>query len=413
MREHGLNHSTQQTTMPNPQLPDRFAPAMAFGRLLVASFVKHGNLQRASALAYTTLLSLVPLMAVVFAIFSAFPIADQLAQKVQDFVFQNFMPAAGEAVQAYLAKFSAKAGRMSGVSFIALLVVALLLMGSIESAFNDIWEVKRKRRLLGRFLVYWAALSLGPVLIAISILASSYIVSLPLLNQASVSQVGKEISNLVPMASSVLAFALFYWLVPNKSVRGWHALSGGLLAAILFEWAKSGFAWYVTSFTSYQAIYGALAAVPIFLVWIYVSWLVVLLGAEFVHVLGIFGHEAHWRSDAGMLESSLRVLQHLAEGQKTGQTFSLEELVRSLPGAEAHLNKLQQANLVVQTDQGEWLLSRRLDQVSLYQLYLETGCRLPKPDEQAWPQDESLAKLYHQAHQSLSKALGIKLDRLA
>lgn len=383
-----------------------------FGRLVISRFLAHGGLERAGSLAYTTLLSLVPLMTVMLAILSAFPVAERVNELVQDFVFDNFMPASGEVVHQYLLEFSRKASRLSGVGFLVLLVVALMLMATIDQTFNAIWEVRRKRRPLNKFLVYWAVISMGPVLVGASVLATSYLVSLPLVSEATATTVGRRLLGWTPIVLSAIAFGLLYWLVPNRPVKGWHALLGGILAALLFEWSKQGFAWYLTRFPTYEAIYGALAAVPIFLIWIYLSWLVVVLGAEFTHALGIYRQVQRYGSGrGGELEMMLQLLLRLAAAQQQGRALSLRALAHECVNAEALLIKMQRLRLVDRNEKGQWLLARDLHQITLHQLYLDSGQRLPAPGEPAWPADPELAQLFSRANESLATLLDVPLIR--
>ena len=285
-----------------------------FYMLLRQGFLRHGGLQSAAALTYTTLLSLVPLMTVALAAFSAFPIADRVSLQVQDFLFANFVPASGEILQSYLQEFSDKASRLTGAGSAFLVVIALALMASVDRALNVIWEVRRTRRRINVFVVYWAVLSLGPLLIGASMLATSYLISLPVVSEAAASEVGLKLLKLTPIATSALGFTLIYMLVPNRRVVLRHAALGGLLAALLFELAKRGFGWYLTNFATYEAVYGALATIPIFLVWIYLSWLVLLLGAEFTRTLAVFrrGGEGHGGLPLGFSDA-VRVLGLLWE----------------------------------------------------------------------------------------------------
>lgn len=384
-----------------------------FLKLLASRFFRHKGPANAGSLAYTTLLSLVPLMTVVLAIFSAFPVADRVAEVIQHFIFNNFVPTSGAAVENYLEQFSANAGKMSGVGTVALLVVALLLMEAIDSTLNDIWEVRRQRSLLRKFMIYWAVLSLGPVLIAVSVLASSYLISLPLVSEATATGWGHRVLGWIPMAASALAFWIIYWLVPNRFVRGWHALLGGLLAAWLFELAKSGFALYVTTFPSYQTIYGAMAAIPLFLVWLYVTWLVVLLGAEFTHCLGIFRHESTiGRGHGSKLEALIGVLRDLGRAQESGVALSSRALSVHHAHIEALLHDMQSKKLVQRTEERRWVLARSLQHLSLYQLYRDMDCSLPVPDEAGWPEDKYLADLYRKAHDQLAEALHTPISEL-
>ncbi len=380
---------------------------------MLRRFIGHGGLERAGSLAYTTLLSLVPLMTVMFAIMSAFPVADRLDEVVQNFIFDNFVPASGEVIHQHLTEFMDKASNLSGVGFIALLVVALMMISTIDQTFNAIWDVQQKRSALNKFLVYWAVLSMGPLFVGASVLLSSYLISLPLVNEATATDTGRRLLNWLPTVMSGTAFIILYWLVPNRPVKLRHAIMGGILAAVLFEWVKDAFAWYVTTFPTYQAIYGAMAAIPIFLIWIYLSWLVVLLGAEFTHALGMRKKYARFGADkGGELEAMLHLLLNLATAHKKGEALSLHQLTRCCANAEALMARLQAMQLVQRNDRGHWLLAKDPREISLYQLYLDAGRRLPVPGEPAWPHNPELSALYQSANECLSPLLDLSLDGL-
>nr|VFJ63414.1 MAG: YihY family inner membrane protein [Candidatus Kentron sp. DK] len=243
--------------------------------------------ESASALAYTSLLALVPLMAVGFSLFAAFPAFEGVTEKVQGFIFGNFVPARGEVVEAYLRGFVEKASALTLSGLVGLLATALLAMATIERTFNAIWKVRRRRNLVDTFMVYWAVLTVGPLLIGISLAITSYVASLPLFSEAARGLGGPGIFiKTLPFLATTLAFALLYAVVPYQRVPSRHAVAGGVAAAILFELAKKGFAFFVTQFPTYEVIYGAIAALPIFLVWIYLSWLIILFGAEITYCLG-------------------------------------------------------------------------------------------------------------------------------
>jgi membrane protein len=377
-----MNHMSDQ---PSGRSPLRHA--VPFSRLLLHHFNQDAVVQHVAALTYTTLLSLVPLMTVMLALFSVFPASERISQTVEDFVFQNFVPAAGEAVQQYLRNFSQKAGRLTGVGFLFLIIVALMLMNNIDKAFNIIWHVRRKRSPVAKFTVYWAILSLGPILIAFSVGVTSYLVSIPFFSDGeTVMLVRTRLLGLMPIAISALAFTLLYALVPNRNVPLRHAVAGGVLAALLFELAKRGFALYVTAFPTYETIYGALAAVPIFLIWIYLSWLVTLLGAEFTYCLGIYREDWHAAKDDGgeAFLLALRLLRLLRAAQREGRSLNIRELVRRLPQSndeaiELALQVLQQARLVTRAEDKGWLLARDLAQVTLLDLYRSAPFVLPPP----------------------------------
>jgi membrane protein len=244
----------------------------------------------AGALSFTTLLALVPLTAVAMAVVAVFPVFRPLLDALQEFVYANFVPAAGDVVNHYLQQFARNAGRLTVWGLVFLVVASLMVMATIERTFNDIWHVRQSRKPLHRLLGYWALLTLGPALIGLSLSVTSYIVSLPLFAKgAPLGGLRAAALGALPPLAEWLAFLLLYTVAPSFPVRLRHALVGSLLAMVLFELAKRGFGWFVLSFPTYRLLYGALAALPIFLVWIYLSWVVTLLGAIVTATLAEWG----------------------------------------------------------------------------------------------------------------------------
>jgi membrane protein len=388
--------------------------AWRFTRMVFTHFIRDGGTQNAAALTYTTLLSLVPLMTVMLALLAILPISDRVTAEINSFLFNNFVPAAGEVVQQHLQTFSSKAGRLSGFGFLFLVVTALMLMGTIEQAFSTIWHITYKRRLLRTVLVYSAILSLGPILMVSSVVATSYLVSLPYISDAA--QTFSFAMVLLPIVVSTLAFAMLYSVLPNQRVSFKNALIGGVIAALLFEGAKRGFALYLTLFPTYELIYGALAAVPIFLVWVYLSWLVTLLGAEVTYCLSIYHDE--WQSNhhqqQGRLLLAYRVLERLWHAKQQGQSLTPYQLGRDEPGVSDEeivclLMRLQDAQLVIKSERKSWVLEGDLEKVSLFDLYQSGTFILPRASDN---HEQALAAIFTRVEQSLKALMTIPLAEL-
>lgn len=234
----------------------------------------------AGHLTYVSSLALVPLIAVMFSGFAAFPMFADMRGEIQDVIVANLIPTSGEAINGYINEFAGNASQMTTIGVVFLVVVAIMLLMTIDTAINRIWRNYQRRRLPIAIAIYWMLLTLGPVLMGSGLAISSYVVSLASFADTYVSGLQSAILSIVPYITSILAFLLLYVLMPNRVVRIKHAIWGALLATLLFELGKYGFTEYITRFPSYEAIYGALATIPILLVWMYLSWNIVLLGAE-------------------------------------------------------------------------------------------------------------------------------------
>ncbi len=234
----------------------------------------------ASSLTFTTTIALVPMLTVMLAVFTAFPMFGRFRNQLERYFVQSLVPDnIAKPVLAALTQFSDKASRLGTVSLLALVVSALLLMLTIDRTLNDIWRVRQPRPLAQRVFVYWAAATLGPLLLGFSLSFSSYAMS------ASKGWVGALPGSwgvLVDVAEFALlaaSMAGLYRVVPNTFVRWGHAWAGGVFVALGFELAKRGLALYLGKVPVYSTIYGAFSVVPIFLIWLYLSWVIVLLGA--------------------------------------------------------------------------------------------------------------------------------------
>lgn len=231
-------------------------------------------------LAYISLLSLVPLLGVAFSILQAFPVFASLRVDLERFLYANFLPQKGDELQGYINGFIDNISQMTTVSILVLVFVAIMLLHNIDKTLNKIWRVHKRPRLIISLSIYWMILTLGPILLGVSIALTSYLATLTHMADDYTAGLSSHLLTLAPYGVSLLAFFMLYQLVPNLKVRYQHAFWGALLASVLFEMLKTGFALYIAHFATYQAIYGALASVPLLFVWIHLCWLVVLLGAE-------------------------------------------------------------------------------------------------------------------------------------
>ena len=231
-------------------------------------------------LSYVTLLSMVPLLAVIFSLFSIFPFFEKLKEEVEEFVFRNFVPELGDVVQEQILSFVDNATRMTPFGLIVLLVVALLLLSSIDHTLNQIWRVGKNRGIILSYSIYIVVLISSPVLLGTGLTANSYLLSLGGIEEGSELSAIKLILSSMHFLGSFLFFLLLYIVVPHTKVHFWSAVFGALIATLLFELSKSVFALYFINFPVYQAIYGALAVIPLLFVWVFISWVVVLVGAQ-------------------------------------------------------------------------------------------------------------------------------------
>lgn len=266
--------------------------ASRFGQRVLRRFIQDRCQRVAGALSFTTIMAIVPLTAVTIAVLSLFPVFNTWMGVIQEFIYSNFVPAAGDVVQKYLTQFAAKAGRLTAVGLTFLVATSILLMATIEAVFNDIWRVKNTRKWAHRFMAYWAILTLGPILVAASlVLTTKLFTALPLAAATEATLLGRISDWVLPMGLKFVAAMLLFTVVPNTAVAWRHALAGAGFTVVLLEIARVAFAASMKYFiSSYKIVYGAVAALPIFLLWIYISWVIVLTGAIVTATLG------EWRS---------------------------------------------------------------------------------------------------------------------
>ena len=344
----------------------------------------------ASSLSYTSLLAMVPMMAIGLAMFAAFPAFSNMRETLLRSLIENAAPSLAVIVEGHLQTFIRNAGETTGVGILGLAITALLLINTIQTAFDRIWGGGRGFK-IQRFPVYWALITLGPILFGIAFSISSYAFALAQ-SSSYMSGAVRAYAAIAPFILEAVGFLLFYRLIPTRPVRWMDAATGAVIAAVLFEALKRAFGYYLGFLGSYQTLYGALAALPIFLIWMYLGWLVVLIGAEITASL------PEWRSGRrdpderprrgdvmglalGAL-ASLRGIQSTASGGE-----KLDYLSREL-GAEIGkltyvMDMLRGARFVVRSDNRRWVLARDLNEVTLNDLV--TALNLSLADVQDCP----------------------------
>jgi membrane protein len=282
----------------------------------------------ASSLTFTTMIALVPFFTVALAVFTAFPMFSKVQSNLQAWLVQSLVPdAIARQVLGYLTQFAGKASRLGGVGLAALLFSALALVLTIDRTLNNIWRVRRPRPLVQRVLLYWAAITLGPMLLASSLATTSYVVSA---GRGLVSALPGAITFIIDAVEFLvlaIAFTAMYRYVPNTPVKRQHAMAGGVFVAVGIELAKRLLAWYLGTVPTYSMVYGAFATVPILLVWVYIVWLIVLFGAVIAAYLPSLLAGPRRRAGAHgwqfqLAVEILKLLERARAGARRGMTAS-------------------------------------------------------------------------------------------
>ena len=266
----------------------------------VAARTRNTGLGRtAGSLAFTTLLGIVPLATVAFSFAARFPVFQQWLDALEVFLLKYTLPgSANEVVHRYVREFTEKAAALTGVSIVVILVAASLVIATIEREINALWGISARRPFVQRLAVYLLGVTLGPVLVGASISLTTWLFTQTLAPMPLELSLADFVVKPLPLILSTLALALLYAMAPNRSVPWRHAFAGALTAALALEATKYGFAVYVKNVPTYEVVYGTLAALPVFLIWIYVCWLIVLSGAAITATLTLNAdaprHRPHW-----------------------------------------------------------------------------------------------------------------------
>jgi membrane protein len=335
-------------------------------------------LQVAGSLTFTTLLALVPVIIVALTVFSAFPAFSGFWSAIRNFIVANLMPgAASRVISVYMEQFAQNAGRLTALGLAILTVTAVMMMLTIEHTFNRIWRVSRPRPLLSRMLTYWGVLTVGPLLLGVSLSLTSWLLTQSMGLMGSLKGGEAALLKIVPLSLTCLAFAFVYRSVPNRKVETGDALVAGVAAGLLFEVMKSLFGAYIKQVPTYKLVFGAFASFPIFLSWLYVSWLIVLVGAELAAALPYLrsGGVRLRRGVGSAVLDAVRLLRLLYDAHGNGVVPTTAELRAALrmpwEACEAMLLQLSDAGWVAAATAERWVLSRDLRQVKLADLYRE------------------------------------------
>ncbi|HIJ61224.1 MAG TPA: YihY family inner membrane protein [Rhodospirillaceae bacterium] len=349
-----------------------------------ARFLGNRGFDMASSLAYTSLLSLVPLLAIALAVLAAFPVFNAVRDQLQSAAFHYLVPQVGRQIQQYVSDFVDNADKLTAAGTIGLAFTAVMLLVTIEGSLNQIFRVATPRKPLSRLMLYWTVVTLGPLLAG-----ASFSLSIRVYSLGDLAARGQEFSPLlnavVPDLLMMLTFTLIYVAVPNRRVRAGDAAVGGVAAGLVFAALRWGFAIYAANAQSYESIYGAVALVPIFLLWMYLSWVVVLGGAELTAALPewratrhhLQGRQPAWRR----LALALELLSALdAESRRSGKGCGPVELLARSGGSEADFREvvglLTTAGFTAEAADGRLLPGRDPAAASLGDLFQALGLGL-------------------------------------
>lgn len=338
---------------------------------------------QAGSLTYTTLFAVVPMLTVFLVIISSIKALEPARQQLQQMIYSNFLPKTSIAFDKAFNVFTENSSNLTVIGVLFLFITTVLMLTSIESVFNRIWRVKETRNGIIGFMRYWTIISLGPILLGSAFVISSTLASMNVLsnNFAGYEVDGTALFAVISFALTTLGFFILYWTIPNRSVPIKAAAIAGVFGAVAFELLKNLFGFVMTNFTSYTLVYGAFAAVPIFLLWIFLSWNIVLLGVEISYALTAF-HTGKIQTRHPVL-MMLDILELFYKKQKTGQVVTDTEALDILGRGEIgrwplYVQLLEKQNLVKRTDNNEYVLVRNLDEIDFWSFYTSLPYTLPR-----------------------------------
>ncbi|MFW2177108.1 MULTISPECIES: YhjD/YihY/BrkB family envelope integrity protein [unclassified Moraxella] len=361
---------------------------------LVKNFIDDNCTQKASALTYTTLLSIVPILTLVVVILSSVPELAKFKEQIQALIFSNLLPSTGSQVSKYINQFASNSSNLTLIGVGILFFTTISTLVTIETAFNQIWRVDKKESSWLNLLRYWAIITLAPLMLGTAFIISSTVQSLSFLNQ-KIGGYGIDWAIWVQIASigvMMMGLVAMYWFIPRCQVRFKHALIAGVTVGIIFELLKLSFGLIVDNFTSYKAVYGAFAILPLFLLWVYISWNVILLGVQISYCLTIFEtKEVHPRHALFSLMDMLNVMYREHKKGNAVTEAGLRDVLgrQEMPNWYTYISFLQDNNLIATSEKDEYVLKRSLNDYSFWDFYKN----LPYP----LPHEKDLRKLKNHA----------------
>lgn len=345
----------------------------AFAWFVIRRFSEERVPQAAASMTFTTLLALVPVLTVMVAVASIFPVFDRWSDSFVSFVNQTIVPQGADMVFDYIDAFRDQANRLTAIGSVMLVVTSLMLIRTIDNAFNRIWRVNTQRPWMMQFLVYWALLTFGPLSLGVGI---SFMVGS--VQDSVLSSGAQQWADALKTAARLAFMTLLLWglyrFVPNRSVPARQAFVGALITAFCLETARFLFTWYMGNFDGYRSIYGAFAAVPFFLLWLNLLWTLVLGGAVLTSSLSYWQGEAFRRGfdSRGRFDDVLKILLLLDAAQKEGRTLSVQEFRRHINMGYDELGelleKLARYGYIYSGRQG-WVLKTGADSIELSELF--------------------------------------------
>lgn len=372
------------------KLPFYYQTWFQFLVFVIRRFIQDRCPEQASSLTYTTLFSVVPILTVFLAIVSSIKALAPAREQLWTLIIDNIFPKA-TIDPALLGQFAEKSSNLTLIGSIFLFVTTIMMIMSIETTFNRIWRVNKERDF--GFMRYWTIISLGPLILGSAFVLSSTLASLNFLstNNLMYQFDSSFLWSALSQGLGFLGFFFLYWAVPNRVVPWRSAMYAAVFSSVTFDILKRFFGWAMSNFTSYELVYGAFAALPILLLWIYLSWNIVLLGVQISYALTTF-HSGE-QIKRHKLFALLDILQLFYTKQKTGESVKEEEIMERLTGRElgnapTFLELLEQHNFIKTMGNDEYVLVRNLSEINLYRFYQLFPYQLPYYSEvQALPDE--------------------------